>query len=194
MFSRRLFAYIIDMLIVFFVISFISMFIPISESVSNLNDQLIGIGNSFFDGEIDMNTFINQYSVVSYSLEREMFLSSLIGVLINVLYFVVYPLYNNGQTFGKKYMHIKIVSNDDCEVSSNQLVLRYLFMNEIGSTIISLCMIFVVKDLAYTYIESILSILQFIVAISSVFMVLYRNDKRSLPDLIAGTKVIEVEK
>ena len=194
MFSRRLFAYIIDMLIVFFVISFISMFIPIGESVSNLNDQLIGIGNSFFDGEIDMNTFINQYSVVSYSLEREMFLSSLIGVLINVLYFVVYPLYNNGQTFGKKYMHIKIVSNDDCEVSSNQLVLRYLFMNEIGSTIISLCMIFVVKDLAYTYIESILSILQFIVAISSVFMVLYRNDKRSLPDLIAGTKVIEVEK
>ena len=194
MFSRRLFAYIIDILIVFFVITFIGMFIPISEGASNLSDQLIGIGNSFFDGEIDMNTFINQYSVVSYSLEREMFLSSLIGVLINVLYFVVYPLYNNGQTIGKKYMHIKIVSNDDLEVSSNQLVFRYLFMNEIGVTIISLCMIFVVKDLVYTYIESILSILQFIVAISSVFMVLYRNDKRSLPDFIAGTKVIEVEK
>lgn len=194
MFKKRFFAYIIDVLIVFSIINFIGIFIPVSESVSNLDEQLMGINNSFLNGSINVNTFVNQYSVISYSLERELFLSSLIGVVINILYFVLYPLYNDGQSIGKKYMGIKIVSNDDNEVSSNQLIFRYLFMNGIGSTIISLCMIFLVKDLGYTYIESILSILQFLVAISSIFMVLYRNDKRSLPDLIAGTKVIEVKK
>ena len=194
MFKKRFFAYIIDILIVFSIINFIGIFIPVSESVSNLDEQLMGINNSFLNGSINVNTFVNQYSVISYSLERELFLSSLIGVVINILYFVLYPLYNDGQSIGKKYMGIKIVSNDDNAVSSNQLIFRYLFMNGIGSTIISLCMIFLVKDLGYTYIESILSILQFIVAISSIFMVLYRNDKRSLPDLIAGTKVIEVKK
>lgn len=194
MFKKRFFAYIIDILIVFSIINFIGIFIPVSESVSNLDEQLMGINNSFLNGSINVNTFVNQYSVISYSLERELFLSSLIGVVINILYFVLYPLYNDGQSFGKKYMGIKIVSNDDNAVSSNQLIFRYLFMNGIGCTIISLCMIFLVKDLGYTYIESILSILQFIVAISSIFMVLYRNDKRSLPDLIAGTKVIEVKK
>ena len=194
MFKKRFFAYIIDILIVFSIINFIGIFIPVSESVSNLDEQLMGINNSFLNGSINVNTFVNQYSVISYSLERELFLSSLIGVVINILYFVLYPLYNDGQSFGKKYMGIKIVSNDDNAVSSNQLIFRYLFMNGIGCTIISLCMIFLVKDLGYTYIESILSILRFIVAISSIFMVLYRNDKRSLPDLIAGTKVIEVKK
>ncbi len=193
MFRKRLFAYIIDILIVFLFISFIGIFIPDSENVTNLNKELMDINENFLNGSIGIETFINQYSVTSYSLEKELFLSSLIGVVINILYFVLYPLYNNGQSLGKKYMGIRIVSNEG-EVSSNQLIFRYLFMNGIGSTIISLCMIFIVKDLGYTYIESILSILQFVVAISSIFMVSYRNDKRSLPDLIAGTKVIEVEK
>ena len=194
MFKKRFFAYIIDILIVFSIINFIGIFIPVSESVSNLDEQLMGINNSFLNGSINVNTFVNQYSVISYSLERELFLSSLIGVVINILYFVLYPLYNDGQSFGKKYMGIKIVSNDDNAVSSNQLIFRYLFMNGIGSTILCLCLIFLIKDDGYIYVESILSILQFIVAISSIFMVLYRNDKRSLPDLIAGTKVIEVKK
>ena len=194
MFKKRLFAYIIDVIIVFFVINFIGMFIPVSESVSNLDKELMSISDNFLNGSIDIGTFINQYSLVGYSMEKELFLSSLIGVVINILYFVVYPLYNSGQSLGKKYMGIKVVSNDDNDVSSNQLVFRYLFINGIGSTIISLCMIFIVKDLGYMCVETILSFLQFVVAISSIFMVLYRNDKRSLPDLIAGTKVIEVEK
>lgn len=194
MFKKRLCAFVIDIVLVFLIVSFIEFFIPNSENVTNLSDQMLSINNSFINGNIDVKTFINQYSSVSYSLERELFLSTLISVVINVLYFVVYPLYNGGQSFGKKYMDIKIVSNNGEEVNSNQLVLRYLFMNGIGSTIISLCFVFLVKDLTYVYIASILSFLQFIVAISSIFMVLYRNDKKSLPDLIAGTKVIEVKK
>ena len=194
MFKKRLFAYIIDIIFVFLIINLIGFFIPVSDNVANLDKELMNISENFLNGSIDISTFINQYSVTGYSLERELFLSNLLGVVINILYFVVYPLYSNGQSVGKKYMGIKIVSNDDNMVNSNQLVLRYLFMNGIGSTIISLCMIFIVKDLGYTYIQSILSFLQFVVAISSIFMVLYRNDKKSLPDLIAGTKVIEVEK
>ena len=194
MFKRRLFAFIIDFFIVFLIANAIGMFIPTSQNVTNLSNELASINSNFFDGNIDTSTFINQYSVISYSLERELFLSSLLSVVINILYFVVYPLYNGGQSLGKKYIGIRIVSNDDNDVGSNQLVFRYLLMNGIGSSIISLCLIFVLKDLNYMYVVSILSILQFLVAISSVFMVLYRNDKRSLPDLIAGTKVIEVEK
>lgn len=194
MFKKRLFAFLIDVLVVFLIVSFIEFLIPISENAKNLYEQMNNVNNSFFDGSIDINTFVNQYSVVSYGLEKELFLFTLMSVVINVIYFVVYPLYNRGQSFGKKYVGIKIVSKDDSEVGSNQLVVRYLFMNGIGSTIIGLCLIFLIKDMGYVYIESILAILQFLVAISSIFMVLYRNDKRSLPDLIAGTKVIEVKK
>lgn len=194
MFKKRLFAFIIDVIFVYLIVSVADFLIPISESSKNLVDQMNNINNSFLDGSIDMNTFINQYSVISYGFEKELFLSSLISVVINVIYFVVYPLYNDGQSFGKKHFGIKIVSNDDNSISSNQLIIRYLLMNSIGSSILSLCFIFLLKDFNYMCAVSILSFLQFIVAISSVFMVLYRNDKRSLPDLIAGTKVIEVKK
>lgn len=194
MFKKRFFAFIIDLIIVFLITFVIDMIIPISGNAQKLSEELFDLNNNFIDGNIGFDMFINQYSIINYGLEKELFLSSLISVVVNILYFVVYPLYNGGQSFGKKHIGIKIVSKDDNTVSSNQLIFRYLLMNGIGSSIISLCFIFLLNDLSYMYVVSILSILQFIVAISSIFMVLYRNDKRSLPDLIAGTKVIEVKK
>ena len=194
MFKKRFFAFIIDLIIVFLITFVIDMIIPISGNAQKLSEELFDLNNNFIDGNIGFDMFINQYSIINYVLEKELFLSSLISVVVNILYFVVYPLYNGGQSFGKKHIGIKIVSKDDNTVSSNQLIFRYLLMNGIGSSIISLCFIFLLNDLSYMYVVSILSILQFIVAISSIFMVLYRNDKRSLPDLIAGTKVIEVKK
>ena len=194
MFKKRFFAFIIDLIIVFLITFVIDMIIPISDNAQKLSEELFDLNNNFIDGNIGIDMFINQYSIINYGLEKELFLSSLISVVVNILHFVLYPLYNGGQSFGKKYIGIKIVSKDDNTVSSNQLIFRYLLMNGIGSSIISLCFIFLLNDLSYMYVVSILSILQFIVAISSIFMVLYRNDKRSLPDLIAGTKVIEVKK
>lgn len=194
MFKKRFFAFIIDLIIVFLITFVIDMIIPISDNAQKLSEELFDLNNNFIDGNIGIDMFINQYSIINYGLEKELFLSSLISVVVNILYFVLYPLYNGGQSFGKKYIGIKIVSKDDNTVSSNQLIFRYLLMNGIGSSIISLCFIFLLNDLSYMYVVLILSILQFIVAISSIFMVLYRNDKRSLPDLIAGTKVIEVKK
>ena len=194
MFKKRFFAFIIDLIIVFLITFVIDMIIPISGNAQKLSEELFDLNNNFIDGNIGIDMFINQYSIINYGLEKELFLSSLISVVVNILYFVLYPLYNGGQSFGKKYIGIKIVSKDDNTVSSNQLIFRYLLMNGIGSSIISLCFIFLLNDLSYMYVVSILSSLQFIVAISGIFMVLYRNDKRSLPDLIAGTKVIEVKK
>ena len=194
MFKKRLFAYIIDFFVLSFITFFISLFIPVSDNLTNLSNELIGVNDSFLNGSIDLSTFVNQYSVISYSMERFMFLPNLISVVVSVIYFVIYPLYNDGASIGKRIMGLRIVSNDGGLVSTNSLLFRYLFMNSIGISILSLCLIFVLKDFSYILCGSILSFLQFVVVIVSIFMVLYRRDFRSLPDLIAGTKVIEVEK
>lgn len=194
MFKKRLFAYIIDVLILSVILSFISFIIPTSSNVANLDNELINISNDFIDGNIEIDTYINQYSSVTYSMDKELFLYSLVSVIVSICYFVVIPIYNNGQSIGKKINNIKIVNIDDSEVSSNGLVLRYLLIGDIGVSILSMCLIFILKDLYYVIGISIFSLLQFLVVISSAFMILYRRDKRSFPDLIAGTKVIEVEK
>lgn len=194
MFKKRLFSYIIDIFILSLVLGVIGMFIPSGSNIESLNNELMNINNNFVNGELGIRTFINQYAGIFYNIDKEMFYSSLISVIVSILYFVVYPLYNNGQSFGKNMNNIKIVSNDDSDVSANSLIFRYLLMDGIGVSIISMCSLFIFKDFNYLIITSILGFLQFLVVIISVFMVLYRHDFRSLPDLIAGTKVIEVKK
>lgn len=194
MFKKRFFAYFIDILILGIILFFISMVIPSSSNVINLNNELSSVNENFINGNISFSTYVNQYSIINYSLHRELFLSNLISVFISIIYFVVYPLYNNGQSFGKKLIGLKIVSKDDSDVMSNSLLFRYIFMDGIGVSLLSLCFVFILKDFNYVLCSSILSFLQFLVVIISIFMVIYRRDKRSLPDLIAGTKVIEVEK
>lgn len=192
MFKKRLVAYIIDILIFNFILSFVVSFIPTSDSLINLNNELLDINNSYLNNSIDFSTYFNRYIGISYNIDRELFLSNLIGVFLSIIYFVVYPLYNNGQSFGKRLMKIKICFLDDSSFGANGLILRYMFMNSIGVSIISLCLLFCLSNKYYIFCILILGILQFLLEIISIFMVLYRRDKRSLPDLIAGTKVIEV--
>lgn len=194
MFKKRLSSYVFDLLILGLVVGIIGSFIPIGSNIENLNNELLSINNSFTNNEVSFSTFINQYASVFYSLDKEMFYSSLVSVLCSILYFVVYPLYNGGASIGKKLNGIKIVSNDGSDVSANSLIIRYLLMDGIGISIISMCSLFVFKNFYYLIITLILGFLQFLVVIISAFMVLYRHDFRSLPDLVAGTKVIEVKK
>ena len=193
MFKKRLFAYFIDVLILNVILSLVSMFIPTSENIINLNNEFNNINNSYIDGTLDIITYVNRYANISYNMDKELFLANLLGVVISICYFVVYPLYNKGQSIGKKILGLRIVSEEN-KITANGLIFRYLLMDGIGTSIISMCLIFILKDLSYVISVSVLSFLQFIVVISSIFMVLYRRDKKSLPDLIAGTKVIEVEK
>ena len=193
MFKKRLFAYFIDILILNVILSLVSMFIPTSENIINLNNEFNNINNSYIDGTLDIITYVNRYANISYNMDKELFLANLLGVVISICYFVVYPLYNKGQSIGKKILGLRIVSEEN-KITANGLIFRYLLMDGIGTSIISMCLIFILKDLSYVISVSVLSFLQFVVVISSIFMVLYRRDKKSLPDLIAGTKVIEVEK
>lgn len=191
MFKKRFFSYIIDIFILSFILVVIGSFIPVSDRVNNLSSELLSLSESFIKSEIGGRAYLSQYASIFYNIDKEMFLTSLIDVAVSILYFVVYPLYNGGQSIGKKLNGIKIVSNDDNDVDANALIFRYLLMDSIGVSILSMCSLFIFKDMNYLIITLILGFLQFLVVIISVFMVLYRN--KSLPDLVAGTKVIEVK-
>jgi len=193
-FKKRFFAYMIDILILNIALYLVSVFIPVSDSLVNLNNELININNSYINNELDISTYINRYADIAYDIDKELFISNLIACVVIICYFVVYPLYNNGMTLGKKLFGIRIVKNSDDEVSANELIVRYLFINGLGVSILSLCFLFILNNVYYVGAISLLGFLQFLVVIISIFMILYRRDKRSLPDLIAGTKVIEVKK
>ncbi len=189
-FGKRLGAYILDAIIVSFIFSVLTMFIKESNNLINLNNQLNTISENFINKTITMKEYFNQYSSIEYLISKEMFLQNLFSLILMIGYFVILPYYYNGQTIGKKLMKIKIVKEDD-KLTINDLALRSLLANGIAMTFIELALIFLIKDTAYFITISILSFIQFLLVITSIFMILYRKDKKALHDIVCKTLVVD---
>lgn len=189
-FGKRLVAYILDAIIVSLIFSVLTMFIKESNNLINLNNQLNTISENFINKTITMKEYFNQYSSIEYLINKEMFLQNLFSLILMIGYFVILPYYYNGQTIGKKLMKIKIVKEDD-KLTINDLALRSLLSNGIAMTFIELALIFLIKDTAYFITISILSFIQFLLVITSIFMILYRKDKKALHDIVCKTLVVD---
>lgn len=189
-FGKRLVAYILDAVIVSLIFSVLTMFIKESNNLINLNNQLNTISENFINKTITMKEYFNQYSSIEYLISKEMFLQNLFSLILMIGYFVILPYYYNGQTIGKKLMKIKIVKEDD-KLTINDLTLRSLLSNGIAMTFIELALIFLIKDTAYFITISILSFIQFLLVITSIFMILYRKDKKALHDIVCKTLVVD---
>lgn len=189
-FGKRLGAYILDAVIVSLIFSVLTMFIKESNNLINLNNQLNTISENFINKTITMKEYFNQYSSIEYLISKEMFLQNLFSLILMIGYFVILPYYYNGQTIGKKMMKIKIVKEDD-KLTINDLALRSLLSNGIAMTFIELALIFLIKDTAYFITISILSFIQFLLVITSIFMILYRKDKKALHDIVCKTLVVD---
>ena len=189
-FGKRLVAYILDAIIVSLIFSVLTMFIKESNNLINLNNQLNTISENFINKTITMKEYFNQYSSIEYLISKEMFLQNLFSLILMIGYFVILPYYYNGQTIGKKLMKIKIVKEDD-KLTINDLALRSLLSNGIAMTFIELALIFLIKDTPYFITISILSFIQFLLVITSIFMILYRKDKKALHDIVCKTLVVD---
>ena len=189
-FGKRLVAYILDAIIVSLIFSVLTMFIKESNNLINLNNQLNTISENFINKTITMKEYFNQYSSIEYLISKEMFLQNLFSLILMIDYFVILPYYYNGQTIGKKLMKIKIVKEDD-KLTINDLALRSLLSNGIAMTFIELALIFLIKDTPYFITISILSFIQFLLVITSIFMILYRKDKKALHDVVCKTLVVD---
>lgn len=189
-FGKRLLAYILDAIIVSLIFSVLTMFIKESNNLINLNNQLNSISENFINKTITMKEYFNQYSSIEYLVNKEMFLQNLFSLILMIGYFIILPYYYNGQTIGKKMMKIKIVKEDG-KLTINDLALRSLLANGIAMTFIELALIFLIKDTAYFVTISILSFIQFLLVITSVFMILYRKDKKALHDIVCKTLVVD---
>ena len=189
-FGKRLAAFIIDSIIVTMVFTLLTNFIPQSKNVENLNQEMSEISEKYLNDEITELEYYNQYGILAHSLDKEMFLSSLLNFVLLIGAFVIVPYYNKGQTVGKNLLKIKLVKAEG-ELSINDLIIRNVITNGFGYTLIGLTIMFLVSDGVYFTIISILSFIQFLLVIISVFMVLYRHDKKGLQDIICKTSVIE---
>lgn len=191
LFVQRLVAFIIDIVIVSFVASLVtSPFIDVKKS-NELSERATNIMQEYVNGETNLKTYTLEYIDVSYKIARNNGALSLVTILFEILYFVVFQIYNCGQTLGKKLMKIKVVSADG-ELSMNQMIFRSLIANSILLEIISFgAMVIGIKEI-YFYFSAIFGLIQYLVVIISLFMVMYRKDGCAVHDKLAHTNVIRI--
>ena len=193
MFSQRVLAFLIDLLLLSIICSLITMFVPVNDTATKLYEEQNRVLEGYVDGSVSMEEYVNQMVDLGYDISRQTVIVSIVTIVISLLYYVVYPCYNNGQTFGKKLMKIKIKKTNDTELSMNDLLIRSMINNSILVNIINVILVlFLSKDL-YLSMSSLLSSVQSLVLIISLIMIAFTKNAQGLHDKVVHTEVVMVD-
>ena len=191
LFTQRLCAFIIDVLLVSFIVSLISFPFLDSDNNTKLSKEANLVMEKYTKNELEFNDFFNEYSIISYKMARNSGIVSLLTIFFNVLYFVAFQVYNKGQTFGKKILKIKIESNTG-NLTMNQMIFRSMIANFILLDLLSFIFMLICSKFTYFYGVLIFESIQYIVVFISIIMIMFRSDGCAVHDKLVGTKVVRV--
>ena len=192
LFSQRLFAFLIDVLVVYLLASLISMPFVDSKKTEKLTNEANELREKYMSGDISIESYSSQFGSLSYKLAWGTGVYSLITIVIEIVYYIVFQLYNGGQTIGKKAMKIKVISDND-SLGMNQMIFRSFLANFILLNIISFVFMLFAPKSIYFYAVSSFEAIQYIIVIISIFMVMYSKDGRTVHDRLTHTRVINVK-
>ena len=189
LFFQRFFAFLIDMLLLSFITSIITTPFVDSKKISSLNEKSVEITQKFQKNEIDNMTYLKQYSDIYYKKARSSGIISFVSLLLSVLYFVVFQIYEKGQTLGKKMLKIRVVSLDG-DLFMNQMIFRSFIANFILFDIISFGVMLFSPKTVYFYIIIFVEMVQILITLISIIMIMNREDGSAVHDILAHTKVV----
>lgn len=189
---KRILAYIIDIFLVTIVASLLTMFIPVSKEYQEKANELNEVLEDYTEGEITEDEYLEKVNDISYVVNKESVATSIVTVVITIVYFVVVAYYMNGQTIGKKLMHLQVVSTREKKLNMNQLLIRSLLADSILMNIISIVTIILLNKTMYLKTYDITTTIFGAVFVAIFAMILFREDGRGLHDILAKTKVISI--
>jgi uncharacterized RDD family membrane protein YckC len=189
-YKKRLKAYLIDISILAIILFTISLILP-NQGMVRLSNYFSELNELFIKGDITLLTYLKEYSLVVHKIDLSNTTLSIINSFFVIVYFVLYPFYKNGQTIGQKFMSIKIISENNNRPSVQALMIRNLIINGLGYMIISLSLLYLIPKIFYFLVISILGIIQLMIVIRCCFMIIYKEDKKGLQDVISKTYFIE---
>lgn len=187
-FFTRASAYIIDAIIVLLLLNIITM--PIKVDAHN-SAKLEDLTKQIASGEITTKEYYEEYADLYYDIQKDGAPINAISIILTIGYFVGFGYLNKGQTIGKKLFGIRVVNNTGKPVTLKQIALRSLFIYSLFSAIINIILVFIIGRESYYITSTIFTMIDTILILVTVILILFREDKRGLHDIIASTKVIK---
>lgn len=163
------------------------------NSIQKLNDSGTQVAEDYLSGKLEADEYVSENISISYELAKKQGSLSLITIFLNILYFVVFQIKNNGQTLGKQLLRIKVKSTNGEELSMNQMIFRSMIINSILIDMVSFAILLFTNQLTYFYSVVILGMIQFIIIAASGIMVMFGKNRRGIHDLVAHTDVVRCD-
>ena len=203
---KRLFAFIIDMIIVSIISSIIysglnaifnfkttttEKYVNSVEEITNKFNEIDKDNPSDIEETYNLMSKFSKMTKENYKdITIEGVPNSLVNFVVIVLYFIVLAFYLKGQTLGKKLLNIRVVNNDNKPVTVNALVVRGIILYSLYTTIVDLIFVFILDNDSYYKLHSVMSGISFTVMFISFIMIIFNKDKKGIHDLISKTKVV----
>ncbi|MBQ8892434.1 MAG: RDD family protein [Bacilli bacterium] len=187
---KRIIAYFIDIILVTSVATALTYFLPENKEYNKSMNEYTALVSDFANESIEQEEFFNRTTDLIYSINRNSVTVTIVTTVLTIFYFVVFAYFMNGQTLGKKLMNIKIVSNNKKKLTMNNYLIRGLIINSILMNIISVIIVLGLDKTSYLKVNDMLTYLYGIFMVLTFGMILFREDRRGLHDILARTKVI----
>ena len=184
---KRVFCYILDFFIIAIIGWILSMIVPKStEYIAAQNDMSI-LSERYLNNEISFLDYFNDYSILAKEIDQNNILYVSIYFVSVLIYFIVVPLCLKGRTLGMLLLKLKV--KDKSNSLFKVVLIRGIVAYGVLYYLFGL-MILLVPGRLYFIILTILAIIQIFVVIYSVFMIKYRDDKRSLADILSNSNIL----
>ncbi len=185
--KKRTTAYLIDIIIMLIILGFISIFYKPDNIILNKSLNLLTM--EYASGDITFTNYMTHSSEIYKQIDLNNLIINIINTVYIIGYFIILPYFNNGQTIGKKMMSINVRAKSNGKLTIQKLFVRNLIINGLFYLLTVIICSLTVPAQYYFITVTILGIIQIGLILASMFMVVYRKDKKGLHDILAGTWV-----
>ena len=191
---KRIGAYLLDIIIVSLVSTLLTLNVINSKQYKDMSEKYTNLIREYSEKGIEESEFKKQSYDLVYDMNKQTVVVTVVTIVLTTVYFVVVPFFMNGQTLGKKLMKLQVISNNKKKITMNNFLLRALFMNSILMNILGVLFVLFMPKKIYFTANDILTYIFGAFYIVSISMILFREDRRGLHDIIANTRVISTER
>lgn len=190
--SKRIIAYIIDFIFVSAILMIVSYFIPKNSNVEFLNNDMNNLTEQVLNSEITFEAYAREYSLYLSSVDKENVIYNVTSVVVMLIYYVIVPVIFKA-TLGKYIMKLEIKHKDGKKLNLYNTFVRSCITEGMLYSLITIFLVQIVSSETYLINLIILGFIEFILVITSLFMILYKRDKRGLHDILSRSIVVDKE-
>ena len=193
---KRLGAYIIDILIVSIITAILSNIGTINYQMDKYMDsynKAIKVTEKYQKEEIKKSEYTKEIKKLSYKLEKNSTISTIISIAILLGYFGIFQYSCNGKTLGKRIFKLQVIKSREGNLNLINYLLRSLILNNIIFNITKLILLYILKENTYMNVSNYVTNTQMIFQLLIIVSILMSKEGRGIHDYIAGTKVIDLK-